>query len=311
MSATLPDIAVTEPSALHAPLRWVGMQDIAIPVRLDEAEPSGTVAACAQVQVDLPRPELKGIHMSRLYRLLDRHLEQPLSPAMLSQLLQAMIDSHADCGSRAARVSLAFEVMLRMPALRSEGLAGWRAYPVRIDAQSRAGRSEMRLQIDVLYASTCPCSAALSRQLLSEAFAQQHAGQTAVQVEDVAQWLQRNGSYATPHSQRSVAQVRVDLVARVQRFDIRELVLLCESALATPVQAAVRRIDEQAFARLNGANLMYVEDAARRLRKELAERYASFHVAVRHFESLHAHDAVAETGSDADVFHMIAESQDH
>ncbi|MDQ9257282.1 GTP cyclohydrolase, FolE2/MptA family, partial [Escherichia coli] len=82
--------------------------------------------------------------------------EQPLSPAMLSQLLQAMIDSHADCGSRAARVSLAFEVMLRMPALRSEGLAGWRAYPVRIDAQSRAGRSEMRLQIDVLYASTCP-----------------------------------------------------------------------------------------------------------------------------------------------------------
>ncbi|MCW2001335.1 GTP cyclohydrolase I [Xanthomonas arboricola] len=289
MSATLPDIAVTEPSALHAPLRWVGMQDIAIPVRLDEAEPSGTVAARAQVQVDLPRPELKGIHMSRLYRLLDRHLEQPLSPAMLSQLLQAMIDSHADCGSRAARVSLAFEVMLRMPALRSE----------------------MRLQIDVLYASTCPCSAALSRQLLSEAFAQQHAGQTAVQVEDVAQWLQRNGSYATPHSQRSVAQVRVDLVARVQRFDIRELVLLCESALATPVQAAVRRIDEQAFARLNGANLMYVEDAARRLRKELAERYASFHVALRHFESLHAHDAVAETGSDADVFHMIAESQDH
>ena len=51
MSATLPDIAVTEPSALNAPLRWVGMQDIAIPVRLDEAEPSGTVAARAQVQV--------------------------------------------------------------------------------------------------------------------------------------------------------------------------------------------------------------------------------------------------------------------
>lgn len=64
----------------------------------------------------------------------------------------------------------------------------------------------------------------------------------------------------------------------------------------------MRRIDEQAFARLNGANLMYVEDAARRLRNILAERYANFHVAVRHFEGLHAHDAVAETDSDAEAF---------
>ncbi|MCS3748637.1 GTP cyclohydrolase FolE2 [Xanthomonas sp. 3793] len=309
MSATLPDVAVTELPTLSAPLRWVGMHDIAIPVRLDEAEPSGTVAARASVQVDLPRAEIKGIHMSRLYRLLDRHLEQPVSPAMLSQLLQALIDSHADCGSRAARVTLSLEVMLRTPALLSEGLAGWRAYPVRIDAQCREGRSLVSLQIDVLYASTCPCSAALSRQLLSEAFVQQHAGRAMLQVDDIAQWLQVHGSYATPHSQRSVAQVRVDLLACLQRLDIRALIGVCEQALATPVQAAVRRIDEQAFARLNGANLMYVEDAARRLRMALAERYTAFDVAVRHLESLHAHDAVAETGShaDADAFDPFAQ----
>ncbi|MBB3761277.1 GTP cyclohydrolase FolE2 [Xanthomonas arboricola] len=309
MSATLPDVAVTEPSPLSAPLRWVGMQDIAVPLRLADAGPGGSVAARASVQVDLPRPELKGIHMSRLYRLLDRHLEQPVSPAMVSQLLQALIDSHADCGSRAARLALNFELMLRMPALRSEGLSGWRAYPVRIDAQSRAGRTEIQLQVDVLYASTCPCSAALSRQLLSDAFLQQHQGRDALPLAEVAQWLQHNGSYATPHSQRSVAQVRVELSACAQRLDIRELVGLCEQALATPVQAAVRRIDEQAFARLNGGNLMYVEDAARRLRKVLAERHAVFHVAVRHLESLHAHDATAETDSntDADAFHSFAE----
>ncbi|MCD0258771.1 GTP cyclohydrolase I FolE2 [Xanthomonas melonis] len=298
MSATLPDVAVSEPSTLSAPLRWVGMHDIAIPVRLDDTEPGATVGARASVQVDLPRADLKGIHMSRLYRLLDRHLEQPLSPAMLSQLLQALIDSHDDCGSRAARVSLAFEVMLRVPALLSEGLAGWRAYPVRLEAQCVEGRSRVQLQVDVLYASTCPCSAALSRQLLSEAFVRQHAGRDALSAEAVAAWLQVNGSYATPHSQRSIAQVRVDLMGRMQRLEIRDLVGVCEQALATPVQAAVRRIDEQAFARLNGANLMYVEDAARRLRQALAERYTAFHVAVRHLESLHAHDAVAETGCD-------------
>lgn len=187
-----------------------------------------------------------------------------------------------------------------MLALRSEGLSGWRAYPVYIVAHCRAGHTTIQLQVDVLYASTCPCSAALSRQLLSDAFVQQHAGRDALPLQEVAQWLQEHGSYATPHSQRSVAQVRVELGAETRRFAIRELLDLCERALATPVQAAVRRTDEQEFARLNGANLMYVEDAARRLRKALAEHYATFDVAVRHLESLHAHDAVAETGSDDD-----------
>ena len=38
-----------------------------------------------------------------------------------------------------------------------------------------------------------------------------------------------------------------------------------EAALGTPVQTAVKREDEQAFARLNAANLMFCEDAARRV----------------------------------------------
>ena len=42
-----------------------------------------------------------------------------------------------------------------------------------------------------------------------------------------------------------------------------------ESSLKTPVQAAVKREDEQEFARLNGQNLMFCEDAARRLQHEL------------------------------------------
>ena len=40
---------------------------------------------------------------------------------------------------------------------------------------------------------------------------------------------------------------------------------LAEGALKTPVQSAVKREDEQAFARLNGRNLMFCEDAARRI----------------------------------------------
>ncbi|SMQ95581.1 GTP cyclohydrolase [Xanthomonas fragariae] len=102
------------------------------------------------------------------------------------------------------------------------------------------------------------------------------------------------------------AQVRREFIACVQRFDIRELVGLCEQVYATPVQAAVRRIDESVFARLNGADLMYVEDAARGLRKVLAEHYASFDLTERHLENLHAHDALTETESDAEGVHPLA-----
>ena len=66
--------------------------------------------------------------------------------------------------------------------------------------------------------------------------------------------------------------------------------------MGTPVQTAVKREDEQAFAKLNAENLMFCEDAARRVAATLADdaRVQRFEVSVSHFESLHPHDAVAQ-----------------
>jgi len=51
----------------------------------------------------------------------------------------------------------------------------------------------------------------------------------------------------------------------------------------------------QAFAELNAANLMFCEDAARRVAAVLSRdrRVERFDASVAHFESLHPHDAVA------------------
>ena len=70
-----------------------------------------------------------------------------------------------------------------------------------------------------------------------------------------------------------------------------------EAALGTAVQTAVKRADEQAFALANGQNLMFCEDAARRLNLALKRSPGinAFHIRVIHAESLHAHDAVAES----------------
>jgi hypothetical protein len=46
----------------------------------------------------------------------------------------------------------------------------------------------------------------------------------------------------------------------------------------------VKRADEQAFARLNWQNIMYVEGAARRLQEALRKSFETSSVSVRHLE---------------------------
>ncbi|WP_170874262.1 GTP cyclohydrolase, FolE2/MptA family, partial [Xanthomonas graminis] len=77
MQSLLPDVASSEPSTIAAPLQWVGMDGIALPIRLCDAAASDALPAQAALHVDLPAVQVKGIHMSRLYRLLDDYAQQP------------------------------------------------------------------------------------------------------------------------------------------------------------------------------------------------------------------------------------------
>jgi GTP cyclohydrolase I len=116
----------------------------------------------------------------------------------------------------------------------------------------------------------------------------------------VHDWLASpRGLAATPHAQRSRADIRVRLRPAFDRLPLAELVDAIEDSLGTPVQTAVKREDEQAFAALNAANLMFCEDAARRVAAALQAdaRVEHFEATVSHFESLHAHDAVARVSS--------------
>jgi GTP cyclohydrolase I len=111
------------------------------------------------------------------------------------------------------------------------------------------------------------------------------------------QWLGRSESIpAMAHAQRSEATVELVLTPETAPgFPPLQLIDEVEAALGTPVQAAVKREDEQEFARLNARNLMFCEDAARKLKAALLKRadLEDFNIEVRHFESLHPHDVVA------------------
>lgn len=293
MKELLPDVSLSDVAPTLSPLAWVGMQGIDLPVTLAEPGYRRDLHARADVQVDLPAPHVKGIHMSRLYRLLDGMSQgEALSPAGLHHLLQAMIDSHRDCDSRSARLRLNLNLLVSRPALVTQGLSGWKSYPVQLDASLMDGQFRCRVQVTVNYSSTCPCSAALSRQVIEKSFMDAFGQHTVVEPVKVAAWLHLHATLATPHSQRSEAQITVEVAGDDDTLGLLTLIDHIEQAVGTPVQTAVKRADEQAFAALNGQNLMFVEDAARRIQAALVG-YSRPSVHVRHLESLHPHDAVA------------------
>ncbi|HET6546018.1 MAG TPA: GTP cyclohydrolase FolE2 [Rhodanobacteraceae bacterium] len=292
---TLPDIASEAPPGVAGELDWVGMDDIAMPIAVAGSDGRDTqTGARVSARVNLIRPEARGIHMSRLYLHLDKALSgQALTPCSLRRVLRDFLDSQVELSDR-AMLRLEFEQLLRRPALVSDN-SGWKSYPVSITALMDRGHFTVELGCEVAYSSTCPCSAALARQLIQERFSEDFARGRPLDHDTVLTWLgSEQGVCATPHSQRSAAEVRVKLTAGFD-LPIVDVIDAVEGALKTPVQTAVKREDEQAFARLNGANLMFCEDAARRIRTALDgdERVSDYRVRTTHYESLHAHDAVA------------------
>lgn len=291
----MPDVATDGQPHSGGMLDWVGMDRIEGMVRFDAGD--GEIQRCRariSVFVNLTRPDRRGIHMSRLYLLIDEHLStRALTAPMIESLLRALLESHTALADR-VRLSISFDPLVRRAALRSEH-GGWRIYPVSIDASLSADDFHLELGTEVVYSSTCPASAALSRQLIQQQFAKDFDAGHTVDHASVLAWLgSEKGMVATPHAQRSVARIRVCL-ADGAPLHLIPLLDRVEQSLGTPVQTAVKRQDEQAFALANGGNLMFCEDAARRIQRALhaATDIVDFTIMVEHRESLHPHDAVA------------------
>ena len=291
----LPDVAA-DAVALARPLDWVGMDGIALPLRVQSDDGSTIqVAAAVDVAVDLVDAAARGIHMSRLYLQLQQALaSEPVTPAGLRRVLQLFVESQRGASTR-ARLAIRYDHLLLRKALASDN-AGWKRYPLVIEAELLDGHLHLALRFAVEYSSTCPASAALSRQLNAERFAADFAAARPLSTAVVHDWLaSERGLAATPHAQRSRADIRAELKTAFEVLPVTALIDAVEAALATPVQTAVKREDEQAFAELNAANLMFCEDAARRVAAALSHdpRVLRFDATVSHLESLHAHDAVA------------------
>ncbi len=290
-----PDIAkgqINQGKALHQ----VGMNKIEVPLQVGSGADMRILPASVDAMVSLDAAQTKGIHMSRLYLIVQQQLPSGdlLSFEHVAKILGAFLESHSDL-SRSAYLEVRVDLPLERSALLSAH-KGWRVYPMSIGGELTPRGLRLKASLEVLYSSTCPCSAALARQLIQKNFAATFAKNAALDWNTLHEWLATESAIlATPHGQRSSAKIDLEFIPTTKSFDPTKYIDAIEAALGTPVQAAVKREDEQEFARLNGSHLMFAEDAARRMQAALDpfEELSDFTVHATHFESLHPHDAVA------------------
>ena len=269
--ATLPDLQNGPTSLIRgerAQIQHVGISNFRLPIRYQSRDGDPwrlETSVTGTVSLDAGK---KGINMSRIMRSFYRHADETFSFDVIET---ALADYIADLDSVDARIQMRFSFPARVASLRS-GLEGWQYYDIALELVERQGVSKKIVHLDYVYSSTCPCSLELS----------EHARQF-------------RGQLATPHSQRSVARISIVLEPGLPILWFEDLIDMARAAVPTETQVMVKREDEQAFAELNAANPIFVEDAVRlfceRLRAD--PRVGDFRVVASHQESLHSHDAVS------------------
>lgn len=318
LDADLPDpqIEPVIPGA-KVPLSKVGIAPVDLPIRVQRRDGTDQILqAQASLYCSLDDPKVKGLNLSRLYILMHDNIKDNLTIDGIKNVLSEMANKQ---GSNNAYCKLRFKYPWTQKALRSrmpltdkevqEGLfqqlsngekislrkmEGHIAYNVILEGEYHrhepydptavvedfGGKPpreyKFYLTVEYTYSSTCPCSFELAHN--------------ATELRKAA---------ANAHSQRSIMRTTV-------QFDpdnivwIEDLVELHRQHIPTEVQVVVKRRDEQAFAELNGSNLLFSEDAVRIVYGALDTWYDEgkifdFRIITDHQESLHPWQAIALT----------------
>jgi GTP cyclohydrolase I len=269
--ASMPDLQNGPSSLIRGTMQQiqhVGISNFRLPIRFhtrDNGDLTLETSVTGTVSLDA---EKKGINMSRIMRTFYKHAEETFSFDVIERALDAY---KTDLESFDARIQMRLSFPMKVESLRS-GLFGYQYYDIALELVEQDGVRKKIVHFDYVYSSTCPCSLELS----------EHARQF-------------RGQLATPHSQRSVARISVQLEDGQSIMWFEDLIDMARAAVPTETQVMVKREDEQAFAELNAANPIFVEDAARLFCEQLLKdpRISDFRVVASHQESLHSHDAVS------------------
>lgn len=282
------------------PLQKVGIAPVDFPITVMRRDGGvQTLQAKASLYCSLDDPEAKGLNLSRLYLLMQETIAEHLTNEGIRDTLAEMAKKQ---DSNNAYCKLRFRYPWKQKALRTrkplnpwdvehgnyqelddgskvsnEKIEGHIAYDVTIEGRFHRGAEkevQFFLTVEYVYSSTCPCSFELAK--------------TAEEKRNAA---------ANAHSQRSRMKTTVEYDPENLVW-IEDLVELHRQLIPTEVQIIVKRRDEQAFAELNGSNLLFSEDAVRLMAGGLEEwieqgKIFDWTISTSHEESLHPWDAIS------------------
>ncbi|WP_345797640.1 GTP cyclohydrolase FolE2 [Castellaniella sp. MT123] len=253
----MPDVQ-SSADTRHIAIQRVGVRGVRHPLLVaGAAQPQATIADW-EMTVALPAEE-KGTHMSRFIALLEAHRAEPMTPASMCAMAQAMLDLlQADAGDMTARFPYFVEKSAPVSGVRSllDYQVGW-------VVRAQRGRSpRFSLSVQVPVTSLCPCSKAISE-------------------------------YGA-HNQRSHVTVRVDCEAdRAPALD--DLIRRIEAQASSELWGLLKRADEKFVTERAYENPKFVEDLVRDVAVMLQRLpgVTAYEVEAENFESIHNHSAYA------------------
>lgn len=289
----------------RAQLDKVGVNGVHLPIKFLRRD--GTVQelqAEASLYGSLDNPNAKGLNLSRfpivMHEEIAGHLSIEALKGVLTRLQSKQGSNHTYCKLRfkypwvqealRTRQELRLQDYPSVEALKAdpdffmevEGVylskkkaIGHIFYDCVLEAQLHGGAYVFFLTVNYVYSSTCPCSFELAQDATL-----------------------KRGQAANGHSQRSIGKITVQFDPDKHIVYIEDIIEMARRQIPTEVVIICKRRDEQAFAELNGSNLLFTEDASRLLYQGLDEMYdagkiSDFCVVTEHIESLHPWSATA------------------
>lgn len=278
------------------PINKVGVSGVDLPVNFIRRD--GTtekLAASVSLYGSLDDPNAKGLNLSRFPIVMHEQIANHLSIEGITHILDRLQKKQ---GSRSVFCKMKFKYPWVQDALRTrkelpddapdeevfkvvdgvklshEKAIGYIFYDCVLEGEKHGTEYKFFLTVNYVYSSTCPCSFELAQDATT-----------------------KRGKAANGHSQRSIAKITVQFDPTKPVY-IEDIVEMARTKVPTEVVIICKRRDEQAFAELNGSNLLFTEDAIRLFYEGLDKMYDKniindFSIVTDHIESLHPWSATA------------------
>jgi len=255
-----PQIDPVIPGA-RVPINKVGVSGVDLPVNFIRRDGSvEKLTTSVSLYGSLDNPNAKGLNLSRFPIVMHEQIANHVSVEGITHILDVLQQKQ---GSKDVYCKMKFKYPWTQKALRTrkelpsdapdkqvfkvvdgvklshEKAEGHIYYNCVLEGQKHDTEYKFFLTVNYVYSSTCPCSFELAQDATN-----------------------KRGRAANGHSQRSIAKITVQFDPKNVVY-IEDIIEMARSKVPTEVVVICKRRDEQAFAELNGANLIFTEDAIR------------------------------------------------